>query len=243
MGYSWNWAIFNEPSPEGNGTYGALLFDGLSWTCATAAAAWVIALTLGVAVGVMRTFPSPLARGVATAWVEVFRNIPILVQLFLWFFVIPELLPKAWGTALKQMPNAAFVTAVIGLGLATSARVAEQVRAGIEALPRGQAMAARALGLTPAQVYCHVLMPMALRISLPPLTSELLNLIKNTAIALSIGLMELTARARTIQEYSFQVFEAFTAATVLYLILNALVVLAARGLERRLAVPSATAPR
>jgi glutamate/aspartate transport system permease protein len=243
MGYNWNWGIFFEASPEGGGTYGELLFYGLTWTCLTASLAWIIALSLGMTIGVMRTLQPGFARSFATGWVELFRNIPILVQLFLWFFVIPELLPQSWGTAIKTMPNSAFYTAVLGLGLATSSRVAEQIRAGIEALPKGQRMAARALGLTPVQVYAQVLVPMGFRIALPPLTSELLNLVKNSAIALTIGLMELTARARSIQEYSFQVFEAFTAATIMYILLNATIVIVARGIERRLAVPGYTGPR
>lgn len=237
MRYNWNWGIFWEQSPEGTGTYAALLLSGLEWTIITALCAWAIALFIGSVIGVMRTVPSKWANAIGTAWVELFRNIPILVQLFLWFFVLPELLPKAWGTALKQLPNAPFYTAVIGLGFATSSRVAEQVRAGIKALPRGQTMAGLALGLTMAQTYRYVLLPMAFRIVLPPLTSEFLNLIKNTSIALTIGLLELTFRARTMQEYSFQVFEAFTAATVLYLLLNVIVVTGMRLLERSVAVP------
>jgi len=237
MNYNWNWGIFWEPSPEGTGTYLDMLLSGLQWTLATAALAWVLALLLGSIVGVMRTLPSRWGGRVAAGYVEFFRNIPLLVQLFLWFFVLPELLPRAAGLWLKQMPNAPFWTAAVGLGFYMSARVAEQVRAGIGALPRGQAMAGRALGLTTAQVYVYVLLPMAYRIILPPLTSEFLNTIKNTSVALTIGLLELTGRARSMQEFSFQVFEAFTAATILYLLVNAVVVLAMRFLERRVAVP------
>lgn len=237
MNYNWNWGIYWQQSPEGTGTYAMLLLSGLQWTIITALCAWVIALAIGSTVGVMRTLPSKWANRFAGAWIELFRNIPILVQLFLWFFVLPELLPKTMGTALKQLPNAPFYIAVVGLGFATSARVAVQVAAGVKSLPRGQTMAGYALGLSTAQTYQHVLLPMAFRIVLPPLTSEFLNLIKNTSVALTIGLLELTFRARTMQEYSFQVFEAFTAATVLYLILNVLVVFGARALERSVAVP------
>lgn len=237
MKYNWNWNIFWQTSPEGTGTYAQLLLNGLEWTIVTALCAWVIALAIGSTMGVLRTLPSATANWIGTAWVELFRNIPILVQLFLWYYVFPELLPKAWGTALKQLPNAAFYTAVIGLGFATSARVAEQVRAGIKSLPRGQTMAGTALGLTTAQTYRFVLLPMAFRIVLPPLTSEFLNLIKNTSVGLTIGLLELTSRARSMQEYSAQVFEAFTAATVLYLVLNLFIVQGVKMLERRVAVP------
>ncbi len=135
------------------------------------------------------------------------------------------------------MPNAPFYTAVVCLGFFTASRVAEQVRAGIQALPRGQRMAGTALGLTTAQTYRYVLLPNAYRIILPPLTSEFLNNLKNTSVALTIGLLELTARARAMQEFSFQVFEAFTAATLIYIVINLLVVTVAGVIERRVAVP------
>jgi len=168
----------------------------------------------------------------------------LLVQLFLWFFVIPELLPKSIGTAIKQMspPWASFVPAVLGLGLFTAARVAEQVRAGIQALPRGQRMAGTAMGLTQAQTYRYILLPMAFRIIMPPLTSETMNLIKNTSVALTIGLIELTAAARSMQEFTFQVFEAFTAATVIYIVVNLTVVNLMRWLEKSVAVPGFIGP-
>jgi len=147
--------------------------------------------------------------------------------------------PKALGDWIKQMPPpwAAYVPAVLCLGFYTSARIAEQVRAGIQSLPRGQRMAGTAMGLTLSQTYHHVLLPQAFRIIMPPLTSEFLNIIKNSAVALTIGLFELTARARSMQEFTFQVFEAFTAATVIYILVNIVVVSGMRWLERRVAVP------
>lgn len=237
MNYHWNWGIFFELSPDASGTYLGTLFAGLRWTLATSLTAWGCALVLGAVVGTLRTTPMRWAVLLGNAYVELFRNVPLLVQMFLWFFVVPELLPGAWGSWVKQLPNSSFWTAVVALAFFTSARVAEQVRAGIQALPRGQMMAGTALGLTLPQVYRHVLLPMALRIILPPLTSEFMNIIKNSAVALAIGLMELTARARSMQEFSFQVFEAFTAATLIYLVVNMLVVLAMRLVERTLAVP------
>jgi len=237
VNYHWNWRIFWEPAPNGTGNYLDMLLSGLLLTIETAICAWIIALIAGSIVGVLRTLPSKTASGIGFAYVEFFRNMPLLVQLFLWFFVLPEVVPSAWGLWLKQMPNAPFFTATIGLGLFMSARVAEQLRSGIGSLPRGQKMAATALGLTTAQTYRYVLLPMAFRIIMPPLTSEFLNTIKNTSVAITIGLVELTAEARSMQEFSFQVFEAFTAATVLYLIVNIVVVIAMRWLERGLAVP------
>ena len=237
MNYNWNWHIFLEPNPTGAGTYLDMLLAGLALTIKTAILAWIIALIAGSVVGVMRTLPSKGAYWFGFCWVEFFRNMPLLVQLFLWFFVLPELLPRSAGLWLKQMPNAPFWTAAIGVGLFMSARVAVQLAAGIASLPRGQKQAATALGLTTAQAYRYVLLPIAFRIILPPLTSEFLNTIKNTAVAITIGLIELTGQARSMQEFSFQVFEAFTAATVMYLLINIVVVTGMRLLERSLAIP------
>jgi len=237
MNYHWNWAIFRELSPDGVHTYMDTLLAGLWWTLASALAAWAMALLLGVAVGAARTLPGALPRRLASAYVELFRNIPLLVQMFLWFFVLPELLPRSAGDWLKSLPDAPFFTAVTCLGFFTSARVAVQVAAGIEALSRGQKLAATALGLTLPQTYRFVLLPLGLRIVLPPLTSEFLNIIKNSSVALTIGLMELTASARAVQEFSFQVFEAFTAATLIYVLVNLVVVALMRQIERRAALP------
>jgi glutamate/aspartate transport system permease protein len=237
VNYHWNWHIFFEPAPSGSGTYLDMLLSGLVLTIETALLAWVVALAFGSIVGVLRTLPSRTATAIGFCYVEFFRNMPLLVQLFLWFFVLPELLPRAWGLWLKQLPQAPFYTASIGVGLFMSARVAEQLRAGINSLPRGQKMAATALGLTTVQSYVYVLLPIAYRIILPPLTSEFLSTIKNTAVAITIGLIELTGEARSMQEFSFQVFEAFTAATVMYLLINIVVVTAMRLLEGRVAIP------
>ena len=237
MKYNWNWGIFWQLSPDGRGTYLDTLIAGLGWTLLTALSAWIIALVLGMIVGVIRTTPIRWLRLLGDAWVEIFRNVPLLVQMFLWFFVVPELLPAAAGAWLKQLPRSAFYTAVVCLGLYTSARVAEQTRAGIQSLAGGQRVAGVALGLTLPQTYRFVLLPLALRIVMPPLTSEFLNIIKNSAVALTIGLVELTAAARSMQEFSFQVFEAFTAATLIYLFLNLIVVTGMRWLEKRVAIP------
>jgi len=237
VNYHWNWHIFFEPDPSGSGTYLDMLLAGLWLTIATSICAWIIALVFGSIVGVLRTLPSKAASWFGFVYVEFFRNMPLLVQLFLWFFVLPELLPRSWGLWLKQLPHAPFYTAAVGVGLFMSARVAVQLAAGIGALPRGQKMAATALGLTTAQAYRYVLLPMAFRIILPPLTSEFLNTIKNSAVAITIGLIELTGAARSMQEFSFQVFEAFTAATLMYLLINVVVVAAMRFIERSVAIP------
>jgi glutamate/aspartate transport system permease protein len=239
LGYNWNWGILFQPEPGGSGTWLHYLLVGLEWSIVTALAAWVIALVVGSLVGTLRTTTNAWVVRLGNAYVEIFRNIPLIVQMFLWFFVFPEFLPKGLGDSIKQMPPpwSAFIPAVLCLGIFTSVRVAEQVRAGIQSLPRGQRMAGTAMGLTQAQTYIHVILPQAFRIILPPLTSEFMNIIKNSSIALTIGLLELTGRARAMQEMTFQVFEAFAAATVLYLVTNLIVVLGMRFLERKVRVP------
>lgn len=237
MNYNWNWHIFWEASPEGTGTYFDTLLSGLYWTLAVALSAWIMALILGAVIGTIRTTSNRWAVRIANGYVELFRNIPLLVQMFLWYFVMPELLPVSIGNWLKSLPDAAFVTAVLSLGFFTSARVAVQVSAGIQSLPRGQRLAGTALGLTTAQTYRYILLPMAFRIIVPPLASEFLNIIKNSSVALTIGVMELTARARSMQEFSFQVFEAFTAATILYIAVNVVVVFLMHWIEKRVRVP------
>lgn len=239
MQYNWQWSVYGETAADASGTWIHYLVVGLGWTLATALAAWVIALTIGSVVGTLRTTPMKWVVRLGNAYVEIFRNVPLLVQMFLWFFVVPELLPQALGDRVKQMPPpwGSYFPAVLCLGLYTSVRVAEQVRAGIQSMPRGQMMASTALGLTLPQSYRFVILPMAFRIILPPLTSEFLNVIKNSSVALTIGLLELTGRARAMQEFSFKVFEAFAAATLIYLLTNLIVVLLMRLLERKLRVP------
>ena len=239
MNYNWHWKVLLEMEPGGTGSYLQYLLVGLLWTLATALAAWVIALAVGAVVGTLRTTTMKWAVRIGDLYVEIFRNVPLIVQMFLWFFVVPELLPPAIGDWIKQMPPpwSSYLPAVMCLGIFTSVRVAEQLRAGINSLPRGQRMAGVAMGLTEAQAYRFVILPQAFRIILPPLTSEFMNIIKNSSVALTIGLLELTGRARAMQEFSFRVFEAFTAATVIYLLTNLLVVLAMRALERKVRVP------
>ena len=237
MKYNWNWGIFFEPSPEGSGTYLYTLALGLGVTLTTALSAWLLALAFGTTVGIMRTLPFRPIQLAARAYVELFRNIPLLLQLFLWYFVLPEVLPRTAGLWLKQLPYSSFITSVVGIGFYMSARVAEQLRSGIQAIPQGQRNAGLALGLTTAQTYRFVLLPMAFRHILPPLTSDFLNTVKNTSVCLTIGLVELTSRAYAIQEQSYQFFEAFAAATIIFLVVNMVVTVAMRRLEHKVAVP------
>ena len=227
-GYNWNWPIlFKEP-------YYTWIVTGFGKTILIAILAWAIAFPLGSAIGIARTTDSGALRLGGTVYVEIFRNVPLLVQMFLWYFVVPELLPADWGRWVKRdMPYPQFLTAVICLGLYTASRVGEQVRSGIEAIPRGQRNAGLAMGLTSLQVYRYVLIPVAYRTIIPPLTSDFLGVFKNSSLALTIGVLELTSQARQIEEYTFAAFEAFTVATVLYCTVTGIVIVAMRMLERR----------
>ncbi len=230
--------IFLEQVPDGDGAWWEMLGSGLGWTLATAFFAWIMAFTLGSVVGVARTTNKRWLSRMGNAYVELFRNIPLLVQFFIWYFVVPGLIPsvKQWVVTLDPTQHQ-FVTAIVCLGFFTSARIAEQVRSGIQSLSRGQSDAGYALGLTGAQTYRYVLLPMAYRIIIPPLTSELMNLIKNTAVAYSIGLVELFFRTREMGEMTFRYFEAFGAATMVYIIIAMTANRVMALIERRVAVP------
>lgn len=240
MNYPWQWGAFFDLSPDGEHTYFQMMLMGLAWTLALAVGATAFGMALGVAVGVVRTTESHVAVVAGTIYVEVFRNIPLLVQMFLWYFALPELLPVSLGAAIKQMaqPWGAFVPALLCLTFYCAARIAEQVRAGIQSLARGQFHAAKALGLSNFDVYLHVVLPQALRLILPSLTSEFVGAVKYSSVALTIGLLELTGEARSMQELSFHIFEAFTAATIGYLCINTAIAQIMRFIERKFGIAS-----
>ena len=228
MRYDWDWSVlFTDP-------YWSWLLSGIGLTLLVSAASWVIALVLGSAIGVMRTVNNRLMRTFAACYVELFRNIPLLVQIFLFYFVLPEVLPTPMGTWLKRgMPYPEFWIAVVSLGLYTACRVAEQVKAGINAAGRGQMNAGLATGLTPVQVYRFILLPVAFRTTIPAMTSEFMNVFKNSSLALTIGVLELTARARQVSEYTYHSLEAFAAASAIYVIISLIVVTLMRQVENR----------
>ena len=232
MDYNWNWAVLFE------GQYLSSLISGFGWTVSVALSAWCIAIVIGVLVGVGKTVPNRLIHAISATYVEIFRNIPLLVQMFIWYFAVPEILPEDWGRWMKRdMPNPEFVTAVVALGLYTASRIAEQVRAGIETVPPGLTAAATAHGLSVAQTYRYVLLPISFRMIVPPLTSEFLTVFKNSSLALTIGLLELTAQSQQIAEYTFQGFEAFTAATVIYVFIALIATMLMQILEKYTRIP------
>ncbi|MBL8330997.1 MAG: amino acid ABC transporter permease [Rubrivivax sp.] len=203
------WVANCLKSAAGDTTYLHWLFTGWGTALALAGLALLVALFFGVLMGILRTTPHRALVLIGDAWTEVFRNVPLIVQLFLWYFVVPELVP-----ALKGLP--AFILAFIGLGLFTSSRISEQVRAGIQALPKGQRYAGQAMGFTLPQTYRYVLLPMAFRIVIPPLTSESMNIVKNSSVAFAVSVPELTMFARQAGEETSQPVVMFLAVTLAY---------------------------
>ena len=208
---NWDWKFFLNDDGGGR-TYLQWMLDAWGWTLSVAAMAWIVAMLFGALMGTFRTLPnSPWLVRLGNAWVELFRNIPLLVQIFLWYFVVPKIFP-----VMMQVPG--IVLVVLALGFFTSARIAEQVRAGVQALPRGQRYAGMALGFTTAQTYRYVILPMAFRIIIPPLTSESMNLLKNSSVAFAVSIAELTMFAMQAQEETSRGVEIYIAVTALYAI-------------------------
>lgn len=208
-----DWHFFLEDDGGGR-TYLEWMFTAWGWTVSVAFCAWLVAMLVGCAVGILRTLPPDNLLNKALSvwahmWVELFRNIPLLVQIFIWYFVIPKIFP-----AMQQVPG--FLLVVLGLGFFTSARMAEMMRAGIQAMPRGQRYAAMALGMTTWQCYRCVLLPNAFRTIWPPLTSETMNLLKNSSVAFAVSIAELTMYAMQVQEETSRGIEVYLAVTGLY---------------------------
>ena len=227
---SWDWQVFLNDDGSGR-TYLEWMIDAWGWTLAVAGSSWVVAMVVGALMGTLRTLQDiPWLVRLATAWVELFRNIPLLVQVFLWYFVVPKMFPL-----FQQVPG--FILVVFALGFFTSARIAEQVRAGIQALPRGQRYAALAMGFTTAQAYRYVILPMAFRIILPPLTSESMNLLKNSAVAFAVSIAELTMFAMQAQEETSRGVEVYLAVTALYMLSAFAVNRVFATIEKRVQIP------
>src|SRR6516164_4973674 len=231
--------VFMQPAIGGGGNYLSYLLFGLGWTLLLSICSWILAFVVGSLIGVLRTLRGNMLPRLGAFYVEVFRNIPLLVQLFIWYFVFPEIAPF-FGTWFKEKLSPElqqFVSATLCLGFFTAARISEQVRSGIMSLGAGQYGAGLALGFDTAQVYSLILLPVAYRIIIPTLTSEFLNLIKNTAVASTIGLVELAQRSKNMGEYTSRLYESFIAVTILYAIVNLVVMLISRNLEKATRLP------
>jgi glutamate/aspartate transport system permease protein len=225
----WDWQVFLQDTGGGE-TYLRWMMSAWGWTLSVAACALVVALAVGSMMGILRTVPNKWLVALGNGWTELFRNIPLLVQIFLWYHVIPSIF-----LSLREVPS--FVLVVFALGFFTSARIAEQVKAGIQTLPKGQRYAGLAMGLTLPQTYRYVLLPMAFRIVIPPLTSESMNIIKNSSVAFAVSIAELTMFAMQAQEETSRGVEIYLAVTGLYFISAFAVNRIALFIENRVQVP------
>jgi glutamate/aspartate transport system permease protein len=225
----WDWQVFLQDTGGGQ-TYLEWMFSAWGWTLSVAVCALVVALSVGSLMGILRTTPNKWLVALGTSWTELFRNIPLLVQIFLWYHVIPSIF-----LTLRGVPS--FVLVVFALGFFTSARISEQVKAGIQALPKGQRYAGLAMGLTLPQTYRYVLLPMAFRIVIPPLTSESMNIIKNSSVAFAVSIAELTMFAMQAQEETSRGIEVYLAVTGLYFISAFAINRLALFIEQRVQVP------
>jgi len=229
LGSKWDWQIFLQDTGGGR-TYLEWLMSAWGWTLSVAVLALVIALLVGSLMGILRTVPSKGLVFIGNAWTELFRNIPLLVQVFLWYHVIPGMFKS-----LQAVPS--FILVVFALGFFTSARVSEQVKAGIQALPKGQRYAGLAVGLTLPQTYRYVLLPMAFRIVIPPLTSESMNIIKNSSVAFAVSIAEMTMFAMQAQEETSRGIEIYLAVTALYFISAFAINRVALMIENKVQIP------
>jgi glutamate/aspartate transport system permease protein len=225
----WDWQVFLQDTGGGQ-TYLNWMLSAWGWTLSVAVCALVVALSVGSLMGILRTTPNKWLVALGNCWTELFRNVPLLVQIFLWYHVIPSIF-----LSLREVPS--FVLVVFALGFFTSARIAEQVKAGIQALPKGQRYAGLAMGLTLPQTYRFVLLPMAFRIVIPPLTSESMNIIKNSSVAFAVSIAELTMFAMQAQEETSRGIEIYLAVTGLYFISAFAINRLALFIEHRVQVP------
>ncbi|WP_454904815.1 amino acid ABC transporter permease [Variovorax gossypii] len=228
---NWDWQVFLQDPGGDYPTYLQWMLSAWGWTVSVALLALIVALVLGSLVGIIRTLPdSPWLVRLGNAWVELFRNIPLLVQIFLWYHVIPALIP-----VMKGVPS--FILVVLALGFFTSARIAEQVRSGIQALPKGQRYAGMAVGFTTPQYYRYVILPMAYRIIIPPLTSETMNIFKNSSVAFAVSVTELTMFAMQAQEETSRGIEVYLAVTACYVVSALIINRLMAFIEKKTRVP------
>jgi His/Glu/Gln/Arg/opine family amino acid ABC transporter permease subunit len=228
--YQFNWSVL------WSGQSGYWLLQGLVTTLEISALAWILAVVLGILSGALRTVRYRPLRALGTGYVEFFRNVPLLVWMFFWYFGVPPLLPHGMQDWLFNH-GAEFWAGMFALGVYHGARFSEVIRSGIQAIPRTQMEASVAIGLTTLQAYRMVVIPIALRLIVPPLTNETLNLLKNSSVALTISVAELTFQTRQVETYTAKAIEALTAGTVIYLVLCVSIAVIMSRVERRFAIP------
>ena len=230
MHYTFKWSVL------WSGQSGGWLLQGLITTLELSAIAWLIAVALGILSGALRTVPFRPLRWAATFYVEFFRNVPLLVWMFFWYFGVTPLLPRGAQDWLFNH-GLEFWAGTIALGVYHGARMSEIIRSGIGAIPRTQFEASLAMGLTTFQAYRLVILPVALRLVVPPATNDSLNLLKNSSVALTISVAELTFQTRQVETYTAKAIEAFAAGTLIYLVLCLFIATVMARVEHHYAIP------
>lgn len=213
--------------------------SGLLVTLQLAVASWCLAFVLGVVVALIRTAPFRPARWLAALYIEYHRSVPMLVQLLVWYFAIPELLPDN----LRRYVNAQggeFIFAVVAIGLGISAYMAEDLRSGFRSVPKGQFEAAKAIGFGYLGTLLWIVTPQVMRVSIPPLVGQTLFVFKNTSLASAIGVSELTHATKTVEFTTFRVFEAFLVGTSIYIVFSLAIMLAGNRIAARFKIRSAS---
>ena len=231
LAYEFDWSVlWRNP-------YGMYLLKGIWVTIQLGLIGWVIALSLGVLIGTMRISPWRWLRFLGGAYVELFRNVPFMVQLFFWYYAGPMLFGPSLEKSINSIIGLNYYVAIIALGMYTASRVAEHTRAGFSSISRDHYHAGLSTGLTHPQMYRYVIIPYALRIIIPPLTTEFLTIFKNSSIAMTIGVMETTFMSYKIDSETFHGLEATTGACLIYLALGLAIVRLMGILESRLRIP------
>lgn len=216
-----------------NPEFSGMLLHGMWMTFVIAVGSWLLAMSLGILLLVVRLLPSRIADGAVAAYISYHRNVPTLVQLMLWYFGIASLLPDDLQAWLGDH-NGESIFAIIALGLCQAAYFSEDLRSGLRSIAPGQAEAARALGHGYIGAMRFVLMPQALRNSMPALVNHTVSLFKNSSLAMAIGVVELTQAVRQVENESFRTFETYMIATVAYLVCSLLIMAGGALLDQRM---------
>ncbi|MCG8274382.1 amino acid ABC transporter permease [Aquamicrobium sp. NLF2-7] len=211
------------------------LVDGLLVTCKLFLASWVCGFAIALVMANLRDVRFAAVRFVVSAFLEYHRNVPTVVQMLVWYFAMPELLPDSLRLWINR-GNTEFLFAWVALSLNVSAYFAEDIRSGIRAIPATQFEAARAIGLSALGGVIYVILPQAVRLTIPTILNRTLILFKDTSLAMAIGVSELTYQVRNIENITFRAFEAYFIATVIYLTISLLIMFAGAWFSRRFTV-------
>ena len=217
--YKFDFSVYLDERTPGV-TYLELVLIGLATTIEISLISIILAMGLGVALAVMRLSRVKILDVVSKVYIEFFRNTPLLLQIFFWYYASHSVMPRFFTEWFYAQKNTELAYGVIALAAYTGAFIAEEIRAGIQSIPKEQMEASRSQGLTFLQAMFLVILPQAFRIVIPPLINQSLNLMKNSSLVMAIGVLEVMASSRFLFDETFRVFEALSVATLIYLTLS-----------------------